>query len=138
MKFTTYNILFSMNLILKFFTIQLVKLFTKLYKRYSLLYLQQPSSALFDKLVIIQSLLYFLKQQFKPFRYFNDSRLLEQLFSGPHHLEVPQVIQHHPEAVRYYKAKIHEYSHHDLPVFHKEIKAYLQATYNTTHFYSKR
>jgi hypothetical protein len=84
------------------------------------------------KLILIQNVLYYFKQQFNPYGYFHpscvwsdvDEQRFRKLFPKKNHYEIDLVTHYNPEAVTYYKNRIYNLGQQNV-CYEKEIKKQL-------------
>jgi len=120
---------------LRFFCWHMVRFLQKKYKTLTEYSLQGHSSNMvLSKLVLIQSVLYFFKQQFSAWGYFHpdcswtteDEKYFKALFPVKNHLENDIVVWHNPEAVTYYHNEIFRLTKGRTPFYAKEIPRQLK------------
>jgi hypothetical protein len=83
--------------------------------------------------MLIQSILYYFKQQFRAWGYFHpdcgwskiDEKRFRKLFPFKDHYEIDLVTHYNPEAVTYYKNKIYKLTKGASPCYEKEIRKQL-------------
>ena len=115
---------------LRFFAVLFIKFLQKRYKTLSISRRGQQSNRLLSQLILIQSILYFLKSQFSAWGYFHPSCVLSKedeiyfrnLFPQKDFLELDIVVWYNPEAVTYYQNKIYTLSKNCPPCYEIDIK----------------
>jgi hypothetical protein len=103
-----------MKFILRFISIIYVKYLNRRYKKLSIKSEYNSSNQLISKLILIQSILYYFKNQFSAWGYFHpdcswsekDEQFFRKLFPEKKFKENDIVIWHNPNAVTYYHNKI--------------------------------
>lgn len=118
--------------ILRILAVLLVKHLQRRYKALSLSN-QDYSGTFISKLILIQHILYFLKTQFSAWGYFHptgawykkDEEFFRKLFPVKDFKELPTVVHHNPEAIKYYHHKIGTLTKGTFTEYHVEIKEQL-------------
>lgn len=118
---------------LRFVSILIVKFLQKRYKAISTKKSSRNLSQKINKLILIQSILYFFKEHFRAWGYFHpsclwsakDEKKFRKLFPQKDFEELDIVIWHNPEAVTYYHNKIYKLSKECPPIYEKDIKKQL-------------
>ena len=122
-----------MKTILKFLAVLLVKYLQKKYKTLTLSK-QDTTNQFLNKLILIQSVLYYLKNQFEAWGYFHpdciwteqDEVYFRKLFPEKDFYEIDVVVWHNPEAVTYYHNKIWTLKKGQNTDYHGEIRGQLK------------
>ena len=120
--------------ILRFASVLIVKYLQKRYKSISVKNRYNQTNQVLSRLILIQSILYYFKSQFKAWGCFHpscvwsekDEKRFRKLFpqkEGFEELDI--VVWYNPGAVTYYKNKIYELSKQRPPIYEKEIKKQL-------------
>ena len=124
----------SMKFIPKIFCIFLIKFLQKRYKAISIKNRFNQSDQVINKLILIQSILYYFKRQFHAWGYFHpscgwsekDEIKFRKLFPQKDEFEeLDIVVSHNPEAVTYYHNKIYNLSKGTSTLYSQEIKKQL-------------
>ena len=125
----------AMKFILKFFSIILIKYLQKRYKKISIKNRYNQSNRVLNKLILIQNLLYFFKEEFSAWGYFHpscgwskkDEAKFRKLFPEKEDFEeLDIVVWHNPGAVTYYHNKIFNLQNRASCLYSKEIKKQLK------------
>lgn len=123
-----------LRLPLKFASILIIKYLQKRYKSISVKNRYNQTNQVLSKLKLIQSILYYFKEQFQAWGYFHpsciwsekDERDFRKLFPQKDDFEeLDIVIWHNPEAVTYYHNKIIQLTKQCSPNYSHEIKKQL-------------
>lgn len=122
-----------MRTILKFLSILLIKYLQKKYKLISINNRYNQSDQVLSKLILIQSILYYFKNQFSAWGYFHpsciwsekDEKYFRKLFPQKDFEELASVVHYNPEAVTYYHNKIFKLSKQKSSIYEIEIKKQL-------------
>lgn len=116
---------------LKYVSVLIVKFLQRRYKSISEKNRYNQSSQIIAKLILIQSILYYFKNQFSPWGYFHpdcswsekDEKYFKRLFPQKEDFEeLTIVVCHNPEAVTYYHNKIFKLSKERPTDYKREIK----------------
>jgi len=92
------------------------------------------TSQVLAKLMLIQNVLHYFKQQFSAWGYFHpscvwseiDEQRFRKIFPEKNFYEIDLIVLHNPEAVTYYKKKIYDLNGQISPRYVKEIKEQLK------------
>jgi hypothetical protein len=123
-----------MKTILKYITVLIIKYLQKRYKNITVKNRYNQTSQIISKLILIQSILYYLKTQFEAWGYFHpscvwtedDEQYFRKLFPQKEDFEeLPLVVYQNPEAITYYHNKIFTLSKEKPPIYEREIKKQL-------------
>lgn len=123
-----------MRLILKYLSIILIKYLQNKYRSISLKHRYNQTNQIISKLILIQSILYYFKDQFKAWGYFHpdciwtdkDEEYFRKLFPEKDFEEISLVILYNPGAVTYYRNKIYNLSNQRPPIYEMDIKKQLK------------
>jgi hypothetical protein len=128
------SIMAFLKLPLKGISVLIVKYLQKRYKTITVRNTNNQSNQVISKLILIQSILYYFKSQFKAYGYFHpscvwskkDEQFFRKLFPKKDDFEEFKiVVWHNPEAVMYYHNEIWNLSKQKPPIYEKEIKKQL-------------
>ena len=119
--------------VLKVFCILLVRILQKKYKSVTIKNRNNHTNRNINKLILIQSVLYYFKGEFRAWGYFHpdciwtdkDERFFRWLFPDRNFEEWDLVVWYKPEAVTYYHNKIFTLTKGKTPLYHQEIKKQL-------------
>lgn len=123
-----------MKIILRLLTIILIKYLQKKYKHLSIKNKYRQSNSNINKLILIQSVLYYLKGEFRAYGYFHrdctwskdDEKYFSKIFPQKDNFEeLDIVVWYNPEAVPYYHNKIFDLGRRISVDYSKEIKQQL-------------
>ena len=120
--------------LLRTISILIIKYLQKRYKSISIKNRYNQTNQVLNKLILIQSILYYFKSQFSAWGYFHpscgwskeDEKYFRNLFPQKEDFEeLDIVVSHNPEAVTYYHNKIWVLSKGNPPLYKLEIKKQL-------------
>lgn len=122
-----------MKIILKFFAVILIKYLQQRYKSVSIKNKHNQTNQVLSQLKLIQSILYFFKNQFRAWGYFHpdcgwsekDEKYFRKLFPTKDFEELSIVVWYNPEAITYYHNKIYKLTNSCPPIFENDIKKQL-------------
>lgn len=122
--------------ILKFFAIILIKYLQKKYKNITIKNQHNQRNSIINKLILIQSILYYFKHEFHAWGYFhpscvwsdNDEKEFNKIFPEKEEdfKELDIVVEHNPEAITYYHNKIFKLNKDQSLQYSMEIKHQLK------------
>jgi hypothetical protein len=120
-------------MITKFISILIIKHLQKRYRYISIRNRYNQTNQVLAKLKLIQSILYFFKNQFSAWGYFHsdciwsedDENYFKKLFPQKDFEELDQVVWCNPSAITYYHNKIYKLSKQCPPIYTEEIKKQL-------------
>jgi len=118
---------------LRILSIIIIKYLQKRYKSISLQNRYSQTNQVLNKLILIQSILYYFKKQFRVWGYFHpscnwsleDEIYFKKLFPQKDFEELSIVVFHNPEALTYYHNEIYKLNNYKPTNFESKIKKQL-------------